>query len=170
MTCSSCRPNGFTWRPISPTVGDRVEAVLESMVGTPYRTNQRARGIGLDCRTAVAFFLEQMERIDPIPLPAVPADSAINHPAQAAKVLRALVRAFGVREVVGERIVEPGDILGVRPERDRLRNPAHAYILGAQPFSAYHAPFEGSSFCRSAISPSMRIVAVYRHPNKEKWA
>lgn len=170
MTCSTCRPNGLTWRPIAKPVSFRIETILESMVGTPYQTNQRARGVGLDCRTAVAYFLEKMERVDPIPLPEVPADSAVNHPAKAAKVLRALVRAFGVREVLGEGIVEPGDILGIRPERDQLRGPAHAYILGAQPFSAYHAPFQGSEFCRSAITPSMRVVAVYRHPNKEKWA
>lgn len=169
MTCSTCRPNGFTWQPIPVVVSDRIESVLGSMVGTPYQTNQRARGVGFDCRTAVAYFLEQVTRSEVTDLPAVPADSAVNHPAQAAKVLRALIRAFGVREVSGDKTLEPGDILGVRPERDHLRNPAHAYIVGQSPFSAYHAPFQGSSFCRSAITPSMRVVAVYRHPDKESW-
>lgn len=154
------------WRGLSAPVETRIAQTLASAVGTPYVDNGRQRGIGLDCRTALVWFTETMERRDtPIDLPYVSPQVGHHSQAQAAAVIRTLIETFGLVEVTGENVIEPGDLIGVRS----FESPgvAHGMIAGVVPNTVYHASRGG--FAQGSLRIGHQLACVYR-PNKEGWA
>jgi hypothetical protein len=156
---------------VDGAVAARVDAVLESAVGTPYVVNGRQRGVALDCRTSLVWFLDTMHRrAEPTAIPTVAPDVALHDVHTAARVVKVLIDSFGLVNVTDERTIEPGDLIGIREYRDGHKVPAHGMIAGAKPMVAYHAPMQGSAFKKFGIGSGLDIVCVYRDPKKARWA
>ncbi len=161
----------WAWRSLSPEVEARVDKTLQSAVGTPYVINGRQRGVGLDCRTSIAWFLDTMERRGiQTPLPSVRSDVAIHDVRTAAVIVRALIHSYHAEDVTGQKVIEPGDIIGVRYEQDGQKQAAHGMIAGVKPNTAFHAPMHGYRFTQTGLKIGTDIVCVYRTPGKEAWA
>ena len=159
------------WRKVQPDVQARIERTLNGALGTPYVVNGRQRGVGLDCRTSLVWFMDTMRRNSEMtPVPEVASDIAVHDVTSAARVVKILIDSFGLENVTERKVIEPGDLIGVREYRDGQKVPAHGLIAGVRTNTAFHAPMPGQAFCQTAIGMGTDIVCVYRDPRKAEWA
>lgn len=146
--------------------GERVLAIAETFLGTPYRHQGSARGVGCDCLGLVRGIWRELYGDDPEEPPPYRRDWALDAPGE--PLLQAAVRHFGAP--LSPRAMRPGDLLVFRWKPE---GPAtHAGIL-ARPEpdgdSFYHA-YEQASVLRSPLVPSWRrrIAGVFRFPEPKR--
>lgn len=163
-------PGSYLWRGLGEDVERRIDSTLRMIQGTPYRSNGRVVGEGLDCRTSVAAFLDTMNRTDtPMELASVPTDSGYMDTPQARRAMKQLVRNAGAVEVSSAGVIEPGDVVCTRGlSEDDVDIPAHCLIAGVKPHTLYHAPLDHQPFQGTSVAAAGRIVAIYR-PDKGGW-
>jgi len=164
------RPSGvFLWRSIDPGIESRIAATLRMMKGTPYRSNGRVIGEGLDCRTSVVAFFDTMYRRERSELVAVPQDAGYHGSELSKRAMKQMIRLSDSREVGSEGYIEPGDIVCTRGNaEDESTHAAHAMIAGIEANTVWHASMDGTAFSRSSLAVGGRVVAVYR-PEKQSW-
>ncbi|MFB9951338.1 NlpC/P60 family protein [Rhizobium puerariae] len=140
-------------------MGDRVVALAEGWIGTPYRHQGAARGIGCDCIGLIRGIWGELYGDEPGPVPAYAPDWAERSGED--RLLDAARRLFGGPLPIGE--AEPGDLLLFRWRPDCAAK--HAGIL-VRPRHFIHA-YEQSAVTRSALVPSWKrkIAAVHRFPD-----
>jgi NlpC/P60 family putative phage cell wall peptidase len=139
-------------------MGDRIVALAQGWIGTPYRHQGATKGIGCDCIGLVrglwrALYGEEPEAVSPY-APDWAERSGEDRLSDAAR------RLFG--EPVPLAAAEPGDLLLFRWRADCAAK--HAGIL-VGPAHFIHA-YEQAAVTRSALVPSWRrrIAAVHRFP------
>lgn len=139
--------------------GETVLALAESWIGTPYRHQGAAKGIGCDCIGLIRGIWRELYSKEPETVPAYAPDWAERSGED--RLMDAARRLFGEPIAVGE--AEPGDLLLFRWRPDCAAK--HAGIL-AGPRHFIHA-YEQATVTRSTLVPSWRrrIAAVHRFPD-----
>ena len=136
--------------------GERIVALAEGWIGTPYRHQGATRGVGCDCIGLIRGVWREFYGSDPGPVPAYAPDWAERSGEE--RLIAAALRLFGPALPATE--AEPGDLLLFRWRPDCAAK--HAGIL-AGPEHFIHA-YEQAAVIRSALVPSWkrRIAAVHR--------
>lgn len=137
-------------------MGDRIVALAEDWIGTPYRHQGATKGVGCDCIGLIRGIWRELYGEEPETVPAYAPDWAERSGED--RLVEAARRLFG--PVVSMSDAEPGDLLLFRWRPDCAAK--HAGIL-AGPQHFIHA-YEQSAVTRSALVPSWRrkIAAVHR--------
>ncbi len=140
-------------------IGTRVLAATGRYIGTPYRHQGSAVGIGCDCLGLVRGVWRDLYGGEPEAVPAYAPDWAER--AREERLLEAAARHFV--PVPGLAEAEPGDLLVFRFRPQFAAK--HAGIL-AGPDHFIHA-YEQASVIRSALVPAWkrRIAGVFRFPD-----
>ncbi|KQQ37829.1 peptidase P60 [Rhizobium sp. Leaf306] len=138
--------------------GERIVAVAETWIGTPYRHQGATRGIGCDCIGLIRGIWRELYGEEPEPVAPYAPDWAERGGED--RLLVAGIRLFGPALGVGQ--MQPGDLLLFRWRPDTMVK--HAGIL-AGPSHFIHA-YEQMAVTRSVLVPSWRrkIAAVHRFP------
>lgn len=139
-------------------MGDRIVALAEDWIGTPYRHQGATKGVGCDCIGLIRGIWRELYGEEPETVPAYAPDWAERSGED--RLMDAARRLFG--EVVPMGEAKPGDLLLFRWRPDCAAK--HVGILvGPQHF--IHA-YEQSAVTRSVLVPSWRrkIAAVHRFP------
>ncbi len=136
--------------------GERIVALAEGWIGTPYRHQGATRGVGCDCIGLIRGVWRELYGRDPGPVPAYGPDWAERSGEE--RLIAAALRLFG--PVLPATEAGPGDLLLFRWRPDCAAK--HAGIL-AGPEHFIHA-YEQGAVIRSALVPSWkrRIAAVHR--------
>jgi NlpC/P60 family putative phage cell wall peptidase len=139
-------------------VGERVLLSAEGWIGTPYRHQGAAKGIGCDCIGLIRGIWRELYGGEPEAVPPYAPDWAERSGEE--RLVEAALRLFG--PALPLREAEPGDLLLFRWRSDCAAK--HAGIL-VGPDHFIHA-YEQSAVTRSALVPSWRrrIAAVHRFP------
>lgn len=139
-------------------IGGKVVVLAESWIGTPYRHQGAAKGIGCDCIGLIRGIWRELYGGEPEAVPAYAPDWAERSGED--RLVDAARRMFGEPVPMGE--AQPGDLLLFRWRPDCAAK--HAGIL-AEPEHFIHA-YEQTAVTRSALVPSWRrrIAAVHRFP------
>lgn len=139
-------------------LGLRVVALAEGWIGTPYRHQGSAKGLGCDCIGLVIGIWRELYGALPLNVPPYAPDWAERSGEE--RLLAAAHRLFGEPLPLCER--KPGDLLIFRWRQDCAAK--HAGILsGADCF--IHA-YEQAAVIRSALVPAWcrKLAAVHRFP------
>lgn len=144
--------------PVKASVGERVVTLAEGWIGTPYRHQGAAKGVGCDCIGLIRGIWRELYGEEPETVPAYASDWAERSGED--RLVDAARRLSGDPLPPGE--AEPGDLLLFRWRPDC--GAKHAGIL-AGPQHFIHA-YEQSAVTRSVLVPSWRrrIAAVHRFP------
>lgn len=139
-------------------IGTRVVQLAETWIGTPYRHQGAAKGIGCDCIGLIRGIWRELYGREPETVPAYAPDWAERSGED--RLVEAASRLFGNPLPLSD--ARPGDILLFRWRPDCAAK--HAGIF-ADPQHFIHA-YEQSAVTRSALVPSWkrRIAAVHRFP------
>ncbi len=137
-------------------IGEKAVGLAETWIGTPYRHQGAAKGIGCDCIGLIRGIWRELYGAEPAPVPAYAPDWAERSGED--RLVEAARRLFGDALPVAQ--MRPGDILLFRWRPDCAAK--HAGIL-AGPRHFIHA-YEQSAVTRSPLVPSWhrRIAAVHR--------
>ena len=138
--------------------GERVVALAERWIGTPYRHQGATKDVGCDCIGLIRGIWRELYGEEPQAVPPYAPDWAERSGEE--RLMEAAVRLFGPALPVAEMM--PGDLLLFRWRADCATK--HAGILaGTDHF--IHA-YEQAAVVRSALVPSWRrrIAAVHRFP------
>ncbi len=143
---------------MSAVGGDRIAALAEGWIGTPYRHQGAAKGVGCDCIGLIRGVWRELYGEEPEAVPAYAPDWAERGGED--RLMEAAWRLFGPARPAGE--AERGDLLLFRWRPDCAAK--HAGIL-AGPDHFIHA-YEQACVTRSVLAPSWRrrIAAVHRFP------
>jgi NlpC/P60 family putative phage cell wall peptidase len=138
--------------------GNRIVALAEAWVGTPYRHQGATKGIGCDCIGLIRGIWREIYGEEPAAVPAYAPDWAERCDEE--RLLDAATKVFGPPLPVTQ--AQPGDVLLFRWRSGCAAK--HAGIL-ARPTHFIHA-YEQGAVTRSALVPSWRrrIAAVHRFP------
>lgn len=138
--------------------GQRIIAIAESWIGTPYRHQGATKGIGCDCIGLIRGVWRELYGEEPEPVPAYAPDWAERCGEE--RLLAAGHRLFGPPLALGE--AQPGDIVMFRWRPGCAAK--HAGIL-READRFIHA-YEQNAVSLSPLTPSWRrrIVAVHRFP------
>jgi NlpC/P60 family putative phage cell wall peptidase len=139
-------------------MGERIVALAEGWIGTPYRHQGAAKGIGCDCIGLIRGIWWEVYGEEPETVPPYAPDWAERSGED--RLVDAARRLFG--EAVPPGSAKPGDLLLFRWRPDCVSK--HVGIL-AGAAHLIHA-YEQVAVTRSALVPSWRrkIVAVHRFP------
>jgi NlpC/P60 family putative phage cell wall peptidase len=140
------------------TMSERALAAAEAWIGTPYRHQASAKGIGCDCLGLIRGVWRELYGEEPELPPPYARDWAERSGED--RLMDAALRQFGQALPVGE--TQPGDLLLFRWRPDMAAK--HAGIFAGEK-SFIHA-YEQAAVIRSALVPSWRrrIAAVFRFP------
>jgi NlpC/P60 family putative phage cell wall peptidase len=139
-------------------MGEKIVALAETWIGTPYRHQGATKGVGCDCIGLVRGLWRALYGEEPEAVPPYAPDWAERSGED--RLSDAACRLFG--EPIPLAAAEPGDLLLFRWRADCAAK--HAGIL-AGPAHFIHA-YEQAAVTRSALVPSWRrkIAAVHRFP------
>jgi NlpC/P60 family putative phage cell wall peptidase len=139
-------------------MGDRVVALAEGWIGTPYRHQGATKGVGCDCIGLIRGVWREAYGEEPETVPPYAPDWAERGGED--RLMEAACRLFG--EPLPFALAVPGDLLLFRWRPDCAAK--HAGILTG-PMHFIHA-YEQAAVTRSALVPSWRrrIAAVHRFP------
>lgn len=147
----------------------RIEAELESWIGTPYQHGQRCKGPtgGVDCANLGLGFLDAMLREKRILTSQVPGDWSVHQPALTEAALRRLLTAYPHTRPTS-KLVEPGDLVVTGPKRGGA---GHLMIVGVRPGCLYHANIGvGVQRTGAGYQPNLqRKFRFIRLLNKASW-
>ena len=137
---------------------ERIIAIAESWIGTPYRHQGATRGIGCDCIGLIRGIWRELYGEEPEPVGPYAPDWAERGGED--RLLEAGIRLFGPALGLGQ--MQPSDLLLFRWRPDTMVK--HAGILDG-PSHFIHA-YEQMAVTRSVLVPSWRrkIAAVHRFP------
>ncbi|TDK37231.1 peptidase P60 [Rhizobium deserti] len=138
--------------------GERIIAIAESWIGTPYRHQGATKGVGCDCIGLVRGIWRELYGGEPEPVPAYAADWAERGGND--RLMEAAQRLFVPLGALQDG--QPGDLLLFRWRPDCAAK--HAGIL-VGPDRFIHA-YEQSALTRSVLVPAWRrkIAGVFRFP------
>ena len=137
---------------------ERILALAEGWIGTPYRHQGATKGVGCDCIGLIRGIWRELYGEEPETVPAYAPDWAERSGED--RLADAALRLFGPAVPLTE--AEQGDVLLFRWRPDCPAK--HAGVL-AGPQHFIHA-YEQSAVTRSALVPSWRrrVAGVYRFP------
>lgn len=138
--------------------GDRIVALANAWIGTPYRHQASVKGVGCDCLGLVRGIWREMYGCEPEPVPPYSADWAETGVED--RLMAAAMRHFGAALPLREAAA--GDVLLFRWQSRAVTK--HLGILcDADHF--IHA-YEQATVIRSALVPAWRrrIAGVFRFP------
>jgi NlpC/P60 family putative phage cell wall peptidase len=138
--------------------GERIIAIAETWIGTPYRHQGATKGVGCDCIGLIRGIWRELYGDEPEPVPAYAADWAERGGND--RLTKAAQRLF--LPLGGLQDGQPGDLLLFRWRADCAAKHA-GILLGPEHF--IHA-YEQSAVTRSALAPAWRrkIAGVFRFP------
>lgn len=138
--------------------GERIVALAESWIGTPYRHQGATKGVGCDCIGLIRGIWRALYGTEPEVVPPYAPDWAERGGED--RLMDAALRLFGPPVAFAEAM--PGDLLLFRWRPDCAAK--HAGIL-VGPAHFIHA-YEQAAVTRSVLVPSWkrRIAAVHRFP------
>lgn len=139
--------------------GQKIVALAEGWIGTPYRHQGALKGVGCDCIGLIRGIWRELYCEESEAVPAYATDWAERSGED--RLVDAALRLFGPAVQMGE--AEPGDLLLFRWRPECAAK--HAGVL-AGPQHFIHA-YEQSAVTRSVLVPSWRrrIAGVYRFPS-----
>ena len=157
-------PDGTTtWKPLPPEMEARLESVISSWVGTPYLSGNRVKGMGVDCVQLVAGILDEfLEREDRTPVPRLPPDTGTHSTETAYRTVRALVTAYGGKEVE-DGSLQPGDVVVARNSPGSRRgadNMGHCAVVTSIPSCCVHASHQ-AGVVRTGLK-EFSLVRIFR--------
>lgn len=136
------------WTPYSDErpeeITARLEAILTSWWGTPYRENQQCKGYGADCVRFVCGVLDELDGGTRRKVKTLPSDVSLHSPETARRSMRTIMKLFMPHSRVLDMTAQPGDVLVTGPKHG---GPGHAMIVGTQKNTLWEA-----------TSPSVRRV------------
>lgn len=140
------------------SAGDRIVTIARQWIGTPYRHQGAAKGIGCDCIGLIRGIWRELYGEEPETVPPYATDWAERSGED--RLMEAASRLFGAP--VAPALAEPGDLLLFRWRPDCAAK--HAGIL--ETATHFIHAYEQSAVSRSALVPSWRrrIAAVHRFP------
>ncbi|MCX8998456.1 NlpC/P60 family protein [Rhizobiaceae bacterium BDR2-2] len=140
------------------SVRERVIAIAERWIGTPYRHQGAREGVGCDCLGLVRGIWREIYGGEPELVPPYASDWAERSGEE--RLLEAAIRHFG--PAIDMAQAEPGDLLIFRWRPGCAAK--HAGIL-AGPERFIHA-YEQAAVVRSVLTPgwARRIAAIHRFP------
>ena len=155
----------FTWRPIEAQ--DRLEQILCSWEGTPYRLNQAIKRRGVDCVRFVASVADELFRRIRVPLDRLPDDAMLHCREKAFEAMRLFLSAYQPLIRVTGQEIEPGDMFVTGPKNG---GPGHVMIAGSRQSELWHTVHR---VCRTGTAfetdGPRRLFAVYRSLEKASW-
>lgn len=138
-----------------------------SWQGTPYMHNQQVKGRAVNClRFACGVWDDLFGWHRELPND-LPGDTGFHNPKAAWLALRELLKVYPEHMVVRDRDVEPGDLVVVSTA---LAGPSHAYIVGFQPNTLWHAI--KPAVCWTGIQLDFRtnrVRRIYRIRDRRAW-
>lgn len=147
----------------------RIEAELESWIGTPYQPGQRCKGPtgGVDCVNYGLGFLDAMLREKRVLTSQVPGDWSVHQPELTEAALRRLLAAYPHYRLTSGK-VEPADLVVTGPKRGGA---GHLMIVGVRPGTLYHANIGvGVQRTGAGYQPALqRKFRIIRLCNKASW-
>lgn len=157
------------WYPERP-YSEKVDAVLDSWIGTPYLGKHRIKAMGVDCYQIVAAFLDEMFGQAPgfTKLPSLSSSVARHRPDLARNAIKILRNAHQGSIRVTDGIIQPGDVLVVKSnlEVDSHLHEGHTMIATSTPWSVVHAV--EPRVCRTTCD-YWDIVRIYRAKGRAQW-
>lgn len=141
-------------------IGERVLALAEGWIGTPYRHQASTLGVGCDCLGLVRGIWRSLYADEPEPLPAYARDWAERSGED--RLMAAATRHF--EPVASVADAQAGDMVLFRWRPDYAAK--HVGILADDDYFI-HA-YEGAAVVRSALVPSWRrrIAGMFRFPQR----
>ncbi|MHA7970335.1 NlpC/P60 family protein [Rhizobium sp. CAU 1783] len=139
-------------------IGERVVAVAEAWIGTPYRHQGAVKGVGCDCLGLVRGIWREIYGAEPEAVAPYAPDWAERGGRE--RLIEAAARHCSPVAGIGQAL--PGDLLIFRFRPQFAAK--HAGIL-ASPETFIHA-YEQAAVIRSALVPSWRgrLAGIYRFP------
>ena len=171
------RIENMIWKPISHPdlndrqvrkITDRLETVLQSWKGTPYKLGQQCKGIAIDCVRLVCGVLDEMYQ-QPYQKVEVLRDDVAFHSRQAASDgFHTIMRLYPNHSGIRGNEVEPGDILICGSKQG---GPGHAMIAGTRQSILWHTNSHkvvqtGLAFPQAGMYHLHRVL---RSNDKDKW-
>ncbi len=140
------------------STGARAVTLAEGWIGTPYRHQGAARGIGCDCIGLIRGIWHELYGAEPEPAPPYATDWAERGGEE--RLAEAAIRQCGPPLVLGD--ARPGDLLLFRWRAGCAAK--HVGILAGE--SHFIHAYEQAGVIRSALVPGWcrRIAAVHRLP------
>lgn len=142
----------------------RLDAILNSWLGTPYVRGQCLRGVAVDCAHFVAAVLDELY--------AIPPDGGLlpTDPGLAREGVAGAIRAMMKRwphEDVDPHQLEPGDLLFVRAGG---LGGGHVLIAGPRKAELWHADSGGFGVCRTGAGAFVPdAIRAFRPKDKHRW-
>lgn len=136
----------------------RLGVALERWRGTPYRADQQAPGVGVDCVRFVCGVLDEVfgQVTDARTLPQ---DVALHQPALARSAMKLIMELYSPFERVEGRSLVGGDVIVVGPKDG---GPGHVMIVGPDPFTIWHATHPRVQTTGFSLPSTQKIFRVYR--------
>jgi cell wall-associated NlpC family hydrolase len=145
---------------------NRLQTVLESWKGTPYRPGQQAKGFGVDCVRFVTGVLDEL-RGTSTPIKRLPPALSLHNSQMATAALHEIISAFPSDVLEDTETVEPGDIIVCRIGHDG--GPGHVYIVGGRPYEIWHS-MEVCGVTQSGLASVKYLLRCWRYKERELWA
>lgn len=162
-----CPNNGFAsdrYRAIE--IERRMIKILAEWEGTPYDTKFANKGIGVHCSSFICRVLDELYRLEPTDLPAIPADIGFHNRAGAIAGLRWFMRQYPACQQLTGSDVEPGDILITGPKGG---GPGHAMIVGPRENTIWQATDGGVHYTGMALPEIYELYAAFRFRDRKDW-
>lgn len=141
----------WTKAALDPFTLAKIEHVLKSWQGTPYKPYHQEKGKGVDC---VRFVMGVLDELQGVPhgrlsgLELIP-DQAMHDKEKASRLVESVIRRYAPmrrRKIFRELV--PGDVLICAQTGG---GPGHAIICGALPYRFWHATNSGVGYTGIAI-------------------
>lgn len=170
MTVATSKHRELIWREeprVDMAALERMSSIIDRWVGTPYMEGQQCEQAGVDCVRFVEAVLQELYRYScraRDPILNVAQDASVHDARTTTRVTRDLVRRYP-HTIERGCYVHPGDIIICRVGK----GPGHTVIIGAKPWSCYHAmPTAGVALGGVGSIPD--VQRVIHMLEKNTWA
>lgn len=145
-------------------IAARIRDVLQSWKGTRYCAGQRAKGVAVDCVRFATACVDELFRVEHVPLETLPPDAAFHAKKTAIRAMRRIRRLYEPMTRVVDDIVQPMDIVVTGP---RNGGPGHMMLVGWRPNTMWET---GTAAVREVgWTIADRVFRVYRLGERHAW-
>lgn len=150
-------------------IRDRLQEVLVSWLGTPYREGQCVKGMGCNCVFLGAGVLDELFGMeDRRKVPVLDPEVSVWNDKKSWSVVRAMRTLWHGSDEVD--FIEPGDLLVCRGTDSRTSpaNPGHLMIASADPNIIFETS-KNLGVYSTRLSHARPVIRIYRPRRKDLW-
>lgn len=148
----------------------KLQAVLASWEGTPWRAGQQLKGFGggVDCVRFVVGVLDELHGLTLPPVARLPQDASLHDRAGMMAAAHA-IRLRYPHEVIDSKaaLVEAGDVVVMRV--GQAGGPGHVAIAGTGGGRELWHACNGAGVIRTSLAAVTGVLWIWRPTRKESW-